>query len=106
MLQVVIDWVGRQFGRNRPRVIEVRPSPSEMGFRFQREEFEKLFSVVGHWASVEFFTAWGMPIDAPDDLPRGPDGGVDGVIRITAQTEHGAKIVAGRIRTMLVRQSY
>ena len=46
MLQLVIDWVGRQFGR--PRVIEVRPSPSEMGFRFQREEFEKLFGAVGH----------------------------------------------------------
>jgi hypothetical protein len=104
MLQLVIDWVGRQFGR--PRVIEVRPSPSEMGFRFQREEFEKLFAAVGHWESIEFFTAWGMPIDSVDDLSQGPDGGIDGVIRITTQTEHGAKIVAGRIRNMLVRQSY
>jgi hypothetical protein len=104
MLQLVIDWVGRRFGR--PGVIEVAPSRSEMGFRFERKEFEKLFVAVGHWASVEFFTARGMPIDAVDDLPRGPDGGTDAVIRITTQTEHGAKIIAGRIRTKIIRQSY
>jgi hypothetical protein len=104
MIQLVIDWVGRRFGR--PRLIEVLPSRSEMGFRFQREEFEKLFNAVGHWASVEFFTARGMPIDAIDDVPLGPDGGIDGVIRITTQSERGAKIIAGRIRTKIIRQSY
>jgi hypothetical protein len=82
------------------------PTPSQMGVRFQRTEFRKLLKAVGHWPTVEFSTAYGTPIETMRDVPRGADGGIDVVIRIVADTELGAKRIAGRIRNMVVRQAY
>jgi hypothetical protein len=82
------------------------PTPRELGIRFQHREFRRLLNAVGHWPTVEFFTANGAPIETMRDVPRGADGGIDVVIRVVADTELGAKRIAGRIRNMIVRQSY
>jgi hypothetical protein len=82
------------------------PSPSELGIRFQRKEFRKLLKAVGHWPSVELMTASGRPIESMRDVPKGADGGIDAVIRIVTDTEHGARVVAGKIRRMIVQQAY
>jgi hypothetical protein len=84
----------------------IRKSSREAGHRFHRLEFKKLFETVGHWETVEFLTAAGTPIACLADLPKSADGGIDVVIRIVADTEHGARTVAGRIRSLIVRQSY
>jgi hypothetical protein len=116
MLQLVFDWEGGTLGREERVQISgdaglpVCPGPAEtrsqMGVRFQREEFQKLLDTIGHWKSIEFFTMGGDPVESVDDLPKGKDGGIDAIIRITTATEHGAKNVAGRIRNILVRQAY
>jgi hypothetical protein len=82
------------------------PSPSELGIRFQRKEFRKLLKAVGHWPSVELMTASGRPIESIRDVPKGADGGIDVVIRILTDTEHGARVIAGKIRRMIVQQAY
>ena len=74
--------------------------------RFHRQEFARLFEAVEHWPSVEFLTAGGIPVEAVDDLPRSADGGIDVIVRIVAPTERGARNIAGRLRNMLVSQSY
>jgi len=82
------------------------PSPRELGIRFHREEFSRLFDAVEGWPTVEFITSHGLPVDSVDDLPRSADGGIDVVVRIVTPTERGALIVAGRIRSMIVNQRY
>lgn len=126
MLRFVVDWLS---GANSSRAIEVEapiardasailqflkrqqaiaeaPSPRERGLRFHRDEFLRLFDAVDGWPTVEFITAQGLPIESVDDLPRSADGGVDVVVRIVTPTERGARIVAGRIRNMIVNQQY
>lgn len=83
-----------------------QPTPSELGIRFQRNEFRKLLRAVGHWPSVELMTASGRPIETMRDVPKGADGGIDAVIRIVTDTEHGARVIAGKIRRMIVQQAY
>ena len=70
------------------------------------EEFRKLLKAVGHWPSVELMTASGRPIESIRDVPKGADGGIDVVIRIVTDTEHGALVIAGKIRRMIVQQAY
>ena len=82
------------------------PSPREVGIRFHRDEFSRLFDAVENWPTVEFITARGLPIECVEDLPRGADGGIDVIVRIVAPTQHGARIIAGRLRKMLVQQAY
>lgn len=83
-----------------------QPTPSELGIRFQRKEFRKLLKAVGHWPSVELMTASGRPIESMRDVPKGADGGIDAIIRIVTDTEHGARVIAGKIRRMIVQQAY
>ena len=117
VLQFVVDWIARQWDSAPTVAVEANDtfSPvaaeagltrSQQGIRFQRDEFGRLFTAIGHWDSIEFLTAYGSPVESVDDMPVGSDGGIDGVIRITATTERGAKIVAGRIRAMIVHQAY
>jgi len=107
MLEFVVDWISRQWGAAEtieieaydtfgPVAVEAGLSRSEEGIRFQKEEFGKLFKAIGHWDSIEFLTAYGSPVESVDDMPAGPDGGID-VIRITTNKERGAKIIAGKI---------
>ena len=126
MLRFVVDWLS---GANSLPAIEVSPpvardasailkflqrqqdlaaapTPRERGIRFHRDEFSRLFEAVEGWPTVEFITAQGLPIASVDDLPRSADGGIDVVVRIVTPTEHGARIVAGRIRSMIVNQQY
>jgi hypothetical protein len=126
MLRFVVDWLS---GANSSPAIEVEapiardasailqflksqqavaeaPSPRELGIRFHRDEFSRLFEAVDGWPTVEFITAQGLPIESVDDLPRSADGGIDVIVRIVTPTEHGARIVAGRIRNMIVSQQY
>jgi hypothetical protein len=119
MLQIVVDWIERRLG-SQPEVVppvtdaqlegltrqEEGLTPREEGIRFQREEFERLLNAIGHWQSIEFLTAHGAPIEDIEDVPKGADGGIDVIIRIVADTEHGAKIIAGKIRKMIVTQKY
>ncbi len=81
-------------------------TPRERGVRFHRDEFTRLFDALERWPTVEFITTHGLPIESVDDLPRSADGGIDVVVRIITPTEHGARIVAGRIRKMIVSQQY
>ncbi len=90
----------------RQHAIATAPSPRELGIRFHRDEFSRLFDAVETWPTVEFTTARGLPVECVDDLPRGADGGIDVIVRIVAPTEHGARVIAGRLRKMLVHQAY
>ena len=90
----------------RQQALAEAPSPRERGIRFHRDEFSRLFEAVDGWPTVEFITAQGLPVESIDDLPRSADGGIDIVVRIVTPTEHGARIVAGRIRNMIVNQRY
>lgn len=126
MLRFVVDWLS---GANSLPAIEVEtpvardasailqflkrqqalaeaPSPRDRGIRFHRDEFSRLFEAVEGWPTVEFITSRGLPVDSVEDLPRSADGGIDVVVRIVTPTEHGARIVAGRIRNMIVNQRY
>ncbi len=117
MLEFVVDWISRQWGTVEtveigaddtfsPAAADVGLTRSEEGIRFQKDEFGRLFKAIGHWDTIEFLTAYGSPVESVDDMPVGPDGGIDGVIRITTNTERGAKVVVGRIRALIVHQSY
>ena len=124
MLQFVVDWLSRAdtsepielpVARDASAIFEFRqrqqefassPTPRERGIRFHQEEFARLFDAVERWPSVEFLTAGGIPVEAVDDLPRSADGGIDVIVRIVAPTERGARNIAGRLRNMLVSQSY
>ena len=90
----------------RQQVLADAPSPRERGIRFHRDEFSRLFEAVDGWPTVEFITSRGLPVESLEDLPRSADGGIDIVVRIITPTEHGARIVAGRIRNMIVNQRY
>ncbi len=90
----------------RQQAIEEAPSPRELGIRFHRDEFSRLFDAVEGWPTVEFITSWGTRVECIDDLPRGADGGIDVIVRIVAPTERGARNIAGRLRNMLVQQAY
>ena len=90
----------------RQEEVAAAPSPRERGIRFHRDEFSRLFDAVDGWPTVEFITTQGLPVESVDDLPRSADGGIDVVVRIITPTEHGARIVAGRIRNMIVNQRY
>jgi hypothetical protein len=126
MLRFVVDWIAHghpssplrvelpvardasailQF-RQRQEALARAPTPRERGIRFHRDEFGRLFQRVERWTTVEFLTAAGLPIECVDDLPRGADGGIDVIVRITTPTERGAKMIAGRIRNMIVKQQY
>ena len=108
MIQIVVGWVQSMFGPEVEVVdeIEVQSTPSKLGYRFQRAQFERLFNGIKDWPSIEFLDAYGDPITSLDDVSEGPDGGVDAVIRITTRTEKGAKIVASRVRAMILGRRY
>jgi hypothetical protein len=124
MLQVVIGWIQHRLGFlpvdtitiDGADALDIGPAglaqeltgaaASQIGIRFQLDEFRRLFNRIGHWETVEFFTARGRPIEGPDDFDKGADGGLDGIIRITAPTERGARIIAGRISKIIVKQDY
>ena len=126
MLRFVVDWLSGvdslpaieveapiardasailHFLRRQQTVAEA-PSPREVGLRFHREEFSRLFDAIDGWPTVEFITSHGLPVTSVEDLPRSADGGIDVVVRIVTPTERGARIVAGRIRSMIVNQQY
>jgi hypothetical protein len=90
----------------RQEALAKAPTPRELGIRFHRDEFTRLFEAAESWPTVEFITSRGLPIESVDDLPRGADGGIDVIVRIVAPTERGARNIAGRLRNMLVQQAY
>ena len=117
MLSFIVDWIGRSWGV--PETVDVEAhdtfsdvavrsglTRSEMGIRFQKDEFGRLFRAIGHWESIEIMTAYGSIVESVEDVPAGADGGIDAVIRITTATERGASNVAARIRKMITQQSY
>jgi hypothetical protein len=117
MLSFIVDWIGRSWGTAETVEVEAHDSfsdiaeragltRSEMGIRFQRDEFGRLFRAIGHWESIEIMTAYGSIVESVDDVPAGADGGIDAVIRITTASERGARNVASRIRKMITQQSY
>ena len=117
MLQFIVDWIGRNWGNAEAVEVEADDAfssaaanagltRSQQGIRFQKDEFGRLFAAIGHWDSIEFLTAYGSPVEGVDEMPIGVDGGIDGVIRITTKTERGAKIIAGKIRMMMIKQAY
>ena len=117
MLSFIIDWIGRSWGTAETVEVEAHDTfsdvaedagltRSQMGIRFQKDEFGRLFQAIGHWESIEIMTAYGSIVESVEDIPPGADGGIDAVIRITTATERGAKNVASRIRKMITQQSY
>ncbi len=126
MLRFVVDWLSGvdslpaievetpvvrdasailQFLRRQQTIAEA-PSAREVGLRFHREEFSRLFEAIDGWPTVEFITSHGLPVTSVEDLPRSADGGIDVVVRIVTPTERGARVVAGRIRNKIVNQQY
>ena len=109
MLHIVIGWVRDLFSSSVVEVVEqldVPATSSQLGYRFQRDHFEQLFSGLSDWPSIEFLDAYGDPITSLEDVSEGPDGGIDAVIRITTRTERGARNVSTRIRNKIVNRSY
>jgi hypothetical protein len=108
VIQIVVSWARSLFEREVEVVDEicVQATQSQLGFRFQRVQFEQLFIGTKDWPSMEFLDAWGDPITSLEDVTEGPDGGIDAIIRITTRTEKGAKIVATRIRNMVITRKY
>lgn len=90
----------------RQEALAKAPTRRELGIRFHRDEFTRLFEAAEGWPTVEFITSRGLPIESVDDLPRGADGGIDVIVRIVAPTERGARNIASRLRNMLVQQAY
>lgn len=102
-LTAVVGWIRGLFGFQ--AVEEV--SASEAGYRFEHDELKRLMARLSSFPSVEFSDAYGGPLTAEIIAQRkGPDGGVDCVIRIIAPTEKGAKNVAGRIRSIIRARDY
>ena len=117
MLSFIVDWIGRSWGTVETVEVEAHDTfsdvaesagltRSEMGIRFQRDEFGRLLEAIGHWKSIEIMTAYGSIVETVDDVPAGADGGIDAVIRITTVSERGARNVASRIRKMVTQQTY
>lgn len=80
---------------------------SEEGYNFEHNHLKRLIRRLEEWDTVEITDAHGAPLTPEIVEDRfGPDGGVDCVIRIAAPTEHGAKVVRGRIREILKKQDY
>ena len=109
MLHIVVGWVKDLFASSDVTVVDdisVPLTATQQGYRFQRVHFEKIFSRISDWPSIEFLDAYGDPITSLEDVTEGPDGGIDAVIRITTRTERGAKNVAARIRNKIVSRNY
>lgn len=111
MLRLIVDWVGRKFSRP-PETIEVTGNAvvaaddAEVRVEVGHEAPATALQVLDQVIPVELMTASGRPIESIRDVPKGADGGIDVVIRIVTDTEHGARVIAGKIRRMIVQQAY
>ncbi|MCK7575899.1 MAG: hypothetical protein MZV65_08375 [Chromatiales bacterium] len=83
---------------------EIEMSRSEMGYRVQEDQVERLLNRFAGFTTVEITDVYGRPITLP--LRRGADGGIDVIFTISAPTEHGASIVYGRVRNILLNNDY
>jgi hypothetical protein len=101
-----INGAGEGFHQVSIGLLEETLTPSLLGYHFQFKEFEDLMKRVRTWDSVRFMKANGEPINSLEDVSRGRDGGVDAIIVISTPTQRGCKIVAGRLRRILMTQDY
>ncbi|PHM07624.1 hypothetical protein [Nostoc sp. 'Peltigera malacea cyanobiont' DB3992] len=112
MIQLVVGLlaeVEKFFGFS--KVKEFTPvetlTPSKMGYYFEHEELKRLMDRLGNFTTVQFTDVRGNPL-SKDSIDRrfGKDGGIDCVIHIVANSEHGCKVVAGKIRNILINGDY
>ena len=77
---------------------------SQMGFAVQEDQVERLLRRFAGFATVEVTDLHGRPLSLP--LNKGPDGGLDLILNIAARNEHGAAIVFGRVKKILLTNDY
>ena len=109
MIQLIVGWVQDFF--NFSNVKEFKPveklTPSQRGYKFEHDELKRLMRRLKGFETVEFTDVEGIPLTPQIVENRyGKDGGIDCVIRIIAPTERGAKIVATKIRNILINGDY
>ncbi|MCT7973963.1 hypothetical protein [Laspinema olomoucense] len=109
MIQLIVGWVQDFF--NFSNVKEFKPveklTPSQKGYKFEHDELKRLMLRLKRFETVEFTDVEGTPLTPQIVENRyGKDGGIDCVIRIIAPTERGAKIVATKIRNILINGDY
>ena len=77
---------------------------SEIGYRVQEDEVEKLLNRFKGFTTVELTDLQGRILSLP--LRRGADRGIDVIFRIRANTEQGAKSVYGKVKKILLNNDY
>ncbi|MCT7959377.1 hypothetical protein NG791_01555 [Laspinema sp. D1] len=109
MIQLIVGWVQNLV--NFSIATEFKPvetlTPSQKGYKFEHDELKRLMLRLKRFETVEFTDVVGAPMTPQTVENRyGQDGGIDCVIRIIAPTERGAKIVATKIRNILINGDY
>ena len=59
----------------RQEALAKAPTPRELGIRFHRDEFTRLFEAAEGWPTVEFITSRGLPIESSTISQRVPTAG-------------------------------
>ena len=79
-----------------------RISPSERGYKFQFDLVEKILQRLDSFRTVTCYDMAGNVITSDNFKRRGPDGGLDLIIRIEAKTPLAAQQIAGKVRKILL----
>lgn len=103
MFKAIVGWINNFFN-----FVEVEQvSSSETGYKFEHDEIKRIIKRLKNFDTVQITDAYGSPLTSDIiDKRYGADGGIDCVIKIIAPTEKGAKIVAGKIRNILISRDY
>lgn len=83
---------------------ESQLSLSEMGYKVQEDQVERLLKRLRGFLTVEMTDLRGRPLELP--LKKGRDGGIDVIFKIQAPTTHGTSIVYGKVRKILIDNDY
>jgi len=75
---------------------------SDYGYDFQFELVAKILTRLDGFSTVTCHDMAGNVITLDNFRRRGPDGGLDLIIRIEAKTEMASKQIAGRVRKILL----
>jgi hypothetical protein len=78
-----------------------RISPSERGYEFQFDLVEKILKRLDGFRTVTCCDMAGNVITLDNFRRRGPDGGLDLIIRIEAKTPQASQQIAGKVRKIL-----
>ncbi len=77
---------------------------SEIGYRVQEDQVERLLIRFEHFSTVEITDLKGRPLTLP--LRRGRDGGLDVIFTIRAHTSRGTATIFGKVKKILIENDY